>query len=96
VKEAISQLAVDRANLGAVQARLNFSHEQLTVTQKTFPPLFPELRILMWQKKPPNTQNIKFWYNQALPCWRKLTLSHKLPFNYCSKGQGASGGITTK
>ena len=34
VKEAISQLAVDRANLGAVQARLNFSHEQLTVTKE--------------------------------------------------------------
>ena len=34
VKEAISRLAVDRANLGAVQARLNFSHEQLTVTKE--------------------------------------------------------------
>ena len=34
VKEAISQLAVDRANLGAVQARLSFSKEQLTVTKE--------------------------------------------------------------
>ena len=34
VKEAISRLAVDRANLGAIQARLNFSHEQLTVTKE--------------------------------------------------------------
>jgi flagellin len=34
VKAAISRVAVDRAGLGAVQARLNFSREQLTVTKE--------------------------------------------------------------
>ena len=34
VKDAISRVAVDRAGLGAVQARLNFSREQLTVTKE--------------------------------------------------------------
>ena len=34
VKNAISRVAVDRASLGAVQARLNFSREQLNVTKE--------------------------------------------------------------
>ena len=34
VKEAISQIAIDRAQLGAVQARLNFTSEQLVVTRE--------------------------------------------------------------
>jgi len=34
VKGAISRVAVDRASLGAVQARLNFSREQLNVTKE--------------------------------------------------------------
>ena len=34
VKDAISRVAIDRANLGSVQARLNFSREQLTVTKE--------------------------------------------------------------
>ncbi|HIG29669.1 MAG TPA: flagellin [Verrucomicrobiales bacterium] len=34
VKNAISRVAIDRASLGAVQARLNFSREQLTVTKE--------------------------------------------------------------
>jgi flagellin len=34
VKDAISRVAVDRASLGAVQARLNFSREQLNVTKE--------------------------------------------------------------
>ena len=34
VKEAISQVAQDRAALGAVQSRLNFTNEQLSVTKE--------------------------------------------------------------
>jgi len=34
VKEAITQVATDRAKLGAVQSRLNFTNEQLTVTKE--------------------------------------------------------------
>ena len=34
VKAAISRVAVDRASLGAIQARLNFSREQLNVTKE--------------------------------------------------------------
>lgn len=34
VLEAISQIAVDRAKLGALQARLNFTNEQLMVTRE--------------------------------------------------------------
>lgn len=34
VKDAISQIAIDRAQLGAVQARLNFTSEQLVVTRE--------------------------------------------------------------
>ena len=34
IKEAISQIAKDRAQLGAVQSRLNFSNEQLVVTKE--------------------------------------------------------------
>ena len=34
VKNAISRVAIDRASLGAVQARLNFSREQLVVTKE--------------------------------------------------------------
>jgi flagellin len=34
VKDAISRVAIDRANLGAVQARLSFSREQLVVTKE--------------------------------------------------------------
>lgn len=34
VKDAIGRVAVDRASLGAVQARLNFSREQLNVTKE--------------------------------------------------------------
>ena len=34
VKSAISRIAIDRASLGAVQARLNFTEEQLTVTKE--------------------------------------------------------------
>jgi flagellin len=34
VQDAISRIAIDRAKLGAVQSRLNFTHEQLTVTKE--------------------------------------------------------------
>jgi flagellin len=34
VKDAISQIAIDRAKLGALQARLNFTNEQLMVTKE--------------------------------------------------------------
>ena len=34
VKLAIGQVATDRAKLGAVQSRLNFTNEQLTVTKE--------------------------------------------------------------
>lgn len=34
VKEAINQIALDRAKLGAVQSRLNFTNEQLTTTKE--------------------------------------------------------------
>ena len=34
VKDAISKIAIDRAQLGAVQARLNFTSEQLVVTRE--------------------------------------------------------------
>ena len=34
VKDAITQLAIHRASLGAVQARLSFTHEQLSVTKE--------------------------------------------------------------
>ena len=34
VKSAITQVATDRAKLGAVQSRLNFTNEQLTVTKE--------------------------------------------------------------
>ena len=34
VKAAITQVATDRAKLGAVQSRLNFTNEQLTVTKE--------------------------------------------------------------
>ena len=34
VKSAINQVATDRAQLGAVQSRLNFSNEQLVVTKE--------------------------------------------------------------
>ena len=34
MKEAISQVAQDRAALGAVQSRLNFTNEQLSVTKE--------------------------------------------------------------
>ena len=34
VKSAISQIAVDRAQLGAVQSRLNFTNDQLSITKE--------------------------------------------------------------
>ena len=34
VKEAISQIAIDRAQLGAVQSRLNFTNDQLNITKE--------------------------------------------------------------
>jgi len=34
VKAAISQIAVDRAQLGAVQSRLNFTNDQLSITKE--------------------------------------------------------------
>ena len=34
VKDAISQIAVDRAQLGAVQSRLNFTNDQLSITKE--------------------------------------------------------------
>ena len=34
VKTAISQIAVDRAQLGAVQSRLNFTSDQLSITKE--------------------------------------------------------------
>lgn len=34
VKEAISQIAIDRAQLGAVQSRLNFTNDQLHITKE--------------------------------------------------------------
>ena len=34
VKDAISQIAIDRAQLGAVQSRLNFTNDQLSITKE--------------------------------------------------------------
>ena len=34
VKDAISQIAIDRAQLGAVQSRLNFTNDQLNITKE--------------------------------------------------------------
>ena len=34
VKTAISQIAIDRAQLGAVQSRLNFTNDQLSITKE--------------------------------------------------------------
>ena len=34
VKQAISQIAIDRAQLGAVQSRLNFTNDQLNITKE--------------------------------------------------------------
>jgi flagellin len=34
VSEAISRVAIDRAQLGAVQSRLNFTNDQLSVTKE--------------------------------------------------------------
>ena len=34
VKDAISQIAIDRAQLGAVQSRLNFTSDQLSITKE--------------------------------------------------------------
>ena len=34
VKNAISQIAIDRAQLGAVQSRLNFTNDQLSITKE--------------------------------------------------------------
>ena len=34
VKAAISQIAIDRAQLGAVQSRLNFTNDQLNITKE--------------------------------------------------------------
>ena len=34
VKSAISQIAIDRAQLGAVQSRLNFTNDQLNITKE--------------------------------------------------------------
>ena len=46
VKAAISRVAVDRASLGAVQARLNFTREQLSVTKENLSSAVSRIRDL--------------------------------------------------
>ena len=46
VKLAITRVAVDRASLGAVQARLNFTREQLSVTKENLSSAVSRIRDL--------------------------------------------------
>ena len=46
VKTAITRVAVDRASLGAVQARLNFTREQLSVTKENLSSAVSRIRDL--------------------------------------------------
>ena len=76
VQKAISQIAVDRAQLGAVQSRLNFTNDQLSITKENLSSAISVWRMWMWLQRPLIMPATRSWCNRHT---QMLTQANNLP-----------------